>query len=96
MGEWSKARIQLCGRFAVDVDGSRIEDRLPGRRGRVVFAYLVLNRGRALPREELLVAGWGGDGVGRGAVEGGIGRLGHQPSPVIGSGVAPSWVGDTA
>jgi SARP family transcriptional regulator, regulator of embCAB operon len=59
MGEWSKARIQLCGRFAVDVDGSRIEDRLPGRRGRVVFAYLVLNRGRALPREELLVAGWG-------------------------------------
>ena len=59
MGEWSKARIQLCGRFAVDVDGSRIEGTLPGRRGRVVFAYLVLNRGRALPREELLVAGWG-------------------------------------
>jgi DNA-binding SARP family transcriptional activator len=59
MGEWSKARIQLCGRFAVDVDGARIEDRLPGRRGRVVFAYLVLNRGRALPRDELLVAGWG-------------------------------------
>jgi DNA-binding SARP family transcriptional activator len=59
MGEWSKARIQLCGRFAVDVDGSRIEDRLPGRRGRVVFAYLVLNRGRALPRDELLVAAWG-------------------------------------
>ena len=59
MGEWSKARIQLCGRFAVAVDGSRIEDRLPGRRGRVVFAYLVLNRGRALPRDELLVVGWG-------------------------------------
>ena len=59
MGEWTTARVQLCGRFAVDVDGSRIEDRLPGRRGRVVFAYLVLNRGRALPREELLVAGWG-------------------------------------
>ena len=56
---WANARIQLCGRFAVDVDGSRIEDRLPGRRGRVVFAYLVLNRGRALPRDELLVAGWG-------------------------------------
>ena len=59
MGEWAKARIQLCGRFAVDVGGSRIEDRLPGRRGRVVFAYLVLNRGRALSRDELLVAGWG-------------------------------------
>jgi SARP family transcriptional regulator, regulator of embCAB operon len=61
MSGWAKARIQLCGRFAVDVDGSRIEDRLPGRRGRVLFAYLVLNRGRPLPRDELLMAGWGED-----------------------------------
>ena len=51
----------MCGRFAADIDGSRIEDRLPGRRGRVLFAYLVLNRGRALPRDELLMAGWGED-----------------------------------
>ena len=58
---WAKARIQLCGRFVVDIDGSRIEDTLPGRRGRVLFAYLVLNRGRPLPRDELLVAGWGED-----------------------------------
>ena len=61
MGEWAKARIQLCGRFAVDIDSSRIEGTLPGRRGRVLFAYLALNRGRALPRDELLVAGWGED-----------------------------------
>jgi hypothetical protein len=49
MGEWSKVRIQLCGRFVVVIDGSRIEDTLPGRRGRALFAYLVLNRGRQLP-----------------------------------------------
>ncbi len=55
----TKARIQLCGRFVVDIDGTRIEDTLPGRRGRAVFAYLVLNRGRAVPRDELLMAGWG-------------------------------------
>jgi DNA-binding SARP family transcriptional activator len=61
MGHWTKARIQLCGRFAVDIDGSRVEDTLPGRRGRVLFAYLVLNRGRSLPRDELLMAGWGED-----------------------------------
>ena len=61
MGEWTKARIQLCGRFAVDIDGSRIEGTLPGRRGRVLFAYLVLNRGRPLARDELLMAGWGAD-----------------------------------
>jgi SARP family transcriptional regulator, regulator of embCAB operon len=61
MGQWTRARIQLCGRFVVDIDGSRIEDTLPGRRGRALFAYLVLNRARLLPRDELLMAGWGED-----------------------------------
>jgi DNA-binding SARP family transcriptional activator len=61
MSGWAKARIQLCGRYVVDIDGSRIEGTLPGRRGRVLFAYLVLNRGRPLARDELLVAGWGAD-----------------------------------
>ena len=61
MSGWAKARIQLCGRLVVEVDGSRIEDSLPGRRGRILLAYLVLNRGQALPRDELLVAGWGED-----------------------------------
>ena len=59
MNRWVKARIQLCGRFVADIDGSRIEDMLPGRIGRVLFAYLVLNRGRPLPRDKLLMAGWG-------------------------------------
>ena len=61
MGEWTKARIQLCGRLVADIDGSRIQDTLPGRRGRILFAYLVLNRGRPSPRDELLMAGWGVD-----------------------------------
>jgi hypothetical protein len=34
MGQWTKARIQLCGRFVADIDGARIEDALPGRIGR--------------------------------------------------------------
>ena len=49
MGQWTKARIQLCGRFVADIDGSRIEDTLPGRLGRIMFAYLVLNRARPVP-----------------------------------------------
>ncbi len=61
MGQWTKARIQLCGRFVADIDGSRVEDTLPGRIGRVLFAYLVLNRGRPVPRDTLLMAGWGED-----------------------------------
>ena len=56
---WTRARVQLCGRFVVEVDGARVEARLPGRGGRILFAYLVLHRGRQLPRDELLVAGWG-------------------------------------
>jgi DNA-binding SARP family transcriptional activator len=61
MSGWAEATIQLCGRFVVELDGSRVEDRLPGRRGRALFAYLVLNRGRPVPRDELLMAGWGTD-----------------------------------
>ena len=61
MSGWSRARVQLCGRFAVEVDGDRIEDRLPGRRGRLLFADLVLRRGHPAPRDELLMAGWGAE-----------------------------------
>jgi DNA-binding SARP family transcriptional activator len=61
VSEWIKARVQLCGRFAVAVDGCRIEGALPGRRGRLLLAYLVLNRGRPVLRDELLMAGWGPD-----------------------------------
>jgi DNA-binding SARP family transcriptional activator len=61
MSDWTTAWIQLCGRFVVEADGLRIEDELPGRRGRALFAYLVLNRGRPVPRDELVMAGWGED-----------------------------------
>jgi DNA-binding SARP family transcriptional activator len=55
------SRIQLCGHFVAQIGGTRFEDALPGRRGRLLFAYLVLNRTRPLPRDELLMAGWGED-----------------------------------
>jgi len=52
-------RIQLCGRLAVETDGRRIEEALPGRQGRILFGFLVLQRERALDRAELLDAVWG-------------------------------------
>ena len=61
MSGWARAEIQLCGRFVVEIDGSRIENALPGHKGRILFAYLVLNRGRPVPRDEMLMAGWGED-----------------------------------
>lgn len=51
-------RIQLCGTLAVELDGERIDRDLPGRQGRLLFAYLVLHRLRAVRRDELIDALW--------------------------------------
>jgi DNA-binding SARP family transcriptional activator len=52
-------RIHLCGRLTADVAGRRIEDDLPGRQGKLLFAYLVVNRLRPATRPELIDALWG-------------------------------------
>jgi SARP family transcriptional regulator, regulator of embCAB operon len=54
----SRPRIQLCGRFVVELDAARIDRKLPSRQGRLLFAYLTLNRGRAVSRDELVEALW--------------------------------------
>ncbi len=51
-------RIQLCGSTVIDRNGVRLEGRLPGRQGRLLFAYLVLNRHRLVSRDELIDALW--------------------------------------
>jgi DNA-binding SARP family transcriptional activator len=51
-------RIHLCGRLTVEIDGRRVEDDLPGRQGRLLFTYLVLNRRRPVRRDELVEALW--------------------------------------
>jgi DNA-binding SARP family transcriptional activator len=51
-------RIQLCGRLAVEINRQRIDDRLPGRQGRLLVTYLVLNRLRPIRRDELIDAIW--------------------------------------
>ena len=58
MPSGSRPRIQLCGRFVVELDARRIEAQLPSRQGRLLFAYLALNRDRALTRDELVDALW--------------------------------------
>jgi SARP family transcriptional regulator, regulator of embCAB operon len=52
--------VQLCGRFVVELHGRRVEQRFPSRQGRVLFAYLVLQRPRAVGRHELIEAIWAG------------------------------------
>jgi hypothetical protein len=50
MREPGATRIQLCGRLVVELDGRRVEDALPDAKGRLLLAYLVLNRDRRMSR----------------------------------------------
>lgn len=54
----AETRVQLCGRLVARIDGRRIEHELPGRQGRLAFAYLVARRHRPVTREELIEALW--------------------------------------
>ena len=54
----ARTRIQLCGRFMLELDGRRREGELPSRQGRLLFAYLALNRDRTATRDELIEALW--------------------------------------
>jgi SARP family transcriptional regulator, regulator of embCAB operon len=58
----TETRIQLCGRLVARIAGRRIEDALPGRQGRLAFAYLAANRRRTVTRDELEAALWNGSG----------------------------------
>lgn len=51
-------RIQICGSLAIERDGQRLDALLPGRQGRLLFAYLVVNRHRLVSRDELAEALW--------------------------------------
>jgi hypothetical protein len=46
-------RVQICGALAIERDGRRLDGLLPGRQGRLLFIYLVVNRHRQAPRDEV-------------------------------------------
>jgi len=53
-------RVQLCGTFAIELHGRRVDDALPGRQGRLFFAYLCLHRHQPVSRDALIEALWSG------------------------------------
>jgi DNA-binding SARP family transcriptional activator len=53
------ARVQLCGTFAVELDGRSITRSFRGRQDRMLFTYLVLRGSQAVPRDALVDALWG-------------------------------------
>jgi len=53
-------KVFLVGRVTLEADGLAVQDaRFPGRQGRLLFAYLAVERGRPVPRDELVAALWG-------------------------------------
>jgi DNA-binding SARP family transcriptional activator len=56
----AETRVHLCGRLVVRIEGRRVEEALPSRQGRLLFAYLALTRARPVTREELTDALWRG------------------------------------
>lgn len=52
-------RVQLCGTFAVELDGRSVGADFPSRQARLLFAFLVLNRPEPTPRDALVDALWG-------------------------------------
>jgi DNA-binding SARP family transcriptional activator len=53
-----KAWVQICGRVVAVLDDRRIEEELPGRQGRILFAHLVLHRLGPVSRDELIDVLW--------------------------------------
>jgi class 3 adenylate cyclase len=53
-----ETRIQLCGRVTVCFAGRRIEGLLPGRQGRILFAYLTAYRRQPATRGQVMQALW--------------------------------------
>ena len=60
MANTLRLKVFVTGRVAVETDGAVIDEaHLGGRQGRLLFAYLVAERGRSVPRDELAEALWG-------------------------------------
>ena len=53
-----RARIELSGTLRAEIGGRDVAARLPGRQGRALFAYLVVNRHRPVSRGELIGVLW--------------------------------------
>jgi YVTN family beta-propeller protein len=60
LGKSARVRISLAGPILVEADELVVdESRFPGRQARLVFAYLVSEHARPVPRDELADAIWG-------------------------------------
>jgi DNA-binding SARP family transcriptional activator/tetratricopeptide (TPR) repeat protein len=71
----------------VEIDGVRLEKRIPGRKGRQLVAYLAVNLHRAVRRDELIDALWPTDPPN--SPEGTLATLLARTRAALGAGVIP-------
>jgi DNA-binding SARP family transcriptional activator len=83
--------IRLCGRITIVAQGRRLEDGLPGRQGRLLFAYLLANRDRACSRSELVDLLWPEHPPA--AVESALSALLSKLRRALGDGAEPALTG---
>lgn len=57
-GTLTRARIQLCGRITIELQGRRLEAGLPRGQGRLLFVYLAQHRMRPMSRDDVAGAIW--------------------------------------
>ena len=57
----NRARIALTGTLRAEIGGLDVAAELPGRQGRALFAFLVVNRHRPVARDELIGVLWPDD-----------------------------------
>src|SRR5262245_20060912 len=57
--QMAATRVQLCGPLTLELAGREVAP--PGRQGRLVVAYLVVNRHRPVSREALIDVPWPSD-----------------------------------
>ncbi|ESS13212.1 Regulatory protein AfsR [Betaproteobacteria bacterium MOLA814] len=55
-----ESRIHLCGALTVRIMGERLEHDLPGRQGRLLFAFLASQQGRSVTRSDMVKLLWNG------------------------------------
>ena len=58
----ARTTVRLCGPLGVELEGREVA--LPARQGRLLFACLVVNRRRGVPRDELIELLWPGHAPG--------------------------------
>ena len=58
MGQTFSARVRVCGPLEIEIDGRRVESPLSGSKRAQLVAYLAINRGRAVRRDELIDVIW--------------------------------------